>query len=33
MWEDLMAGLDGFVPCTPFGVMRLLEEYKINVEA
>lgn len=27
----LMAGLDGFVPCTPFGVMRLLEEYKINV--
>ena len=26
-----MAGLDGFVPCTPFGVMKLLEEYKINV--
>mgnify|MGYP003592623474 CR=1 FL=1 len=21
----LMAGLDGFVPCTPFGVMKLLE--------
>lgn len=27
----LMAGLDGFVPCTPFGVMKLLEEYNINV--
>ena len=27
----LMAGLDGFVPCTPFGVMKLLEEYTINV--
>lgn len=27
----LMAGLDGFVPCTPFGVMRLLEAYNINV--
>lgn len=27
----LMAGLDGFVPCTPFGVMKLLEEYNISV--
>lgn len=27
----LMAGLDGFVPCTPYGVMKLLEEYKIEV--
>ena len=27
----LMAGLDGFVPCTPFGVMKLLEAYNINV--
>ncbi len=27
----LMAGLDGFVPCTPYGVMKLLEEYNINV--
>lgn len=23
---------DCFVPCTPFGVMRLLEEYKIEIE-
>lgn len=28
----LSLGLDGFVPCTPLGVMRLLEEYKINVQ-
>ena len=28
----LVAGLSGFVPCTPLGVMRLLEEYKINVK-
>lgn len=28
----LVAGLDGFVPCTPLGVMRLLEEYKIDVK-
>jgi len=27
----LMAGLDGFVPCTPLGVMKLLEAYGINV--
>ncbi len=27
----LMAGLDGFVPCTPYGVMKLLEEYNISV--
>lgn len=27
----LVAGLDGFVPCTPLGVMRLLEEYDIEV--
>ncbi len=27
----LVAGLEGFVPCTPFGVMKLLEEYNINV--
>ena len=23
-------GLDGFVPCTPLGVMKLLQEYKID---
>jgi methylenetetrahydrofolate dehydrogenase (NADP+)/methenyltetrahydrofolate cyclohydrolase len=28
----LAAGLDGFVPCTPLGVMRLLEHYSINVK-
>lgn len=28
----LVAGLDGFVPCTPLGVMRLLEEYMIDVK-
>ncbi len=28
----LMAGLDGFVPCTPYGVMKLLEEYRIDVK-
>ena len=26
----LVAGLDGFVPCTPLGVMKLLEAYKID---
>ncbi len=26
----LVAGLDSFVPCTPLGVMKLLEEYKID---
>ncbi|MDR2789588.1 MAG: bifunctional methylenetetrahydrofolate dehydrogenase/methenyltetrahydrofolate cyclohydrolase FolD [Campylobacteraceae bacterium] len=28
----LAAGLDGFVPCTPLGVMRLLEHYGIGVK-
>lgn len=28
----LVAGLEGFVPCTPLGVMELLEEYKIDVK-
>ena len=28
----LVTNLDGFVPCTPLGVMRLLKEYNINVE-
>ncbi|MDR0762824.1 MAG: bifunctional methylenetetrahydrofolate dehydrogenase/methenyltetrahydrofolate cyclohydrolase FolD [Campylobacteraceae bacterium] len=28
----LVSGLDGFVPCTPLGVMRLLEYYKIDVK-
>ncbi len=28
----LTTGLDGFVPCTPLGVMKLLEEYKIDVQ-
>lgn len=28
----LMTGLDGFVPCTPLGVMELLAEYDIDVE-
>ncbi|MEJ2467927.1 MAG: bifunctional methylenetetrahydrofolate dehydrogenase/methenyltetrahydrofolate cyclohydrolase, partial [Campylobacterales bacterium] len=27
----LMTGLDGFVPCTPLGVMELLAEYDIDV--
>ena len=26
----VVAGLDGFIPATPFGVMKLLEEYKID---
>ena len=26
----LVAGLDGFVPCTPLGVMRLLAHYNID---
>jgi methylenetetrahydrofolate dehydrogenase (NADP+)/methenyltetrahydrofolate cyclohydrolase len=26
----VVAGLDGFVPATPYGVMKLLEEYDIN---
>ena len=28
----LVTNLDGFVPCTPLGVMKLLEEYKIDVK-
>ena len=28
----LTTGLDGFVPCTPLGVMELLEEYNIDVK-
>jgi len=28
----LTTGLDGFVPCTPLGVMRLLREYDIDVK-
>lgn len=28
----LTTGLDGFVPCTPLGVMELLAEYKIDVK-
>lgn len=26
----LTAGLDGFIPCTPLGVMEMLKEYKID---
>ncbi|WP_297440421.1 bifunctional methylenetetrahydrofolate dehydrogenase/methenyltetrahydrofolate cyclohydrolase FolD [Sulfurimonas sp.] len=28
----LVTNLDGFVPCTPLGVMELLKEYNIDVE-
>ncbi|WP_310441441.1 bifunctional methylenetetrahydrofolate dehydrogenase/methenyltetrahydrofolate cyclohydrolase FolD [Sulfurimonas sp.] len=28
----LTTGLDGFVPCTPLGVMKLLAEYNIDVK-
>lgn len=28
----LTTGLEGFVPCTPLGVMKLLQEYKIDVK-
>lgn len=28
----LTTGLDGFVPCTPLGVMELLKEYNIDVK-
>lgn len=28
----LSTGLDGFVPCTPLGVMELLDEYDIDVQ-
>ncbi|NLY04051.1 MAG: bifunctional methylenetetrahydrofolate dehydrogenase/methenyltetrahydrofolate cyclohydrolase FolD [Campylobacter sp.] len=27
----LVSGLEGFVPCTPLGIMRLLKEYGINI--
>lgn len=28
----LAQGKDGFVPCTPLGIMHILEEYGINIE-
>ena len=28
----LVAGLDSFVPCTPLGVMKLFDEYEIDVK-
>ena len=28
----LMIGKDGFIPCTPYGIVRMLEEYNIPVE-
>ena len=28
----LVTNLDGFVPCTPLGIMKLLEEYNIDVK-
>jgi methylenetetrahydrofolate dehydrogenase (NADP+) / methenyltetrahydrofolate cyclohydrolase len=28
----VVAGLDGFIPATPYGVMELLKEYKINLK-
>ncbi len=28
----LVSQEDGFVPCTPLGIMKLLEEYKISIE-
>ncbi len=28
----LVVGLDGFVPCTPLGVMKMFEEYNIDVK-
>ena len=28
----LFLGQDGFVPCTPFGIMKLLKSYDINIE-
>lgn len=28
----LVAGMDGFIPCTPYGVMKLLEAYHIDVK-
>lgn len=28
----IQSGLDGFIPATPYGVMKLLEEYEIDVK-
>jgi methylenetetrahydrofolate dehydrogenase (NADP+)/methenyltetrahydrofolate cyclohydrolase len=28
----IVSGLDGFIPATPYGVMRLFEEYNINLQ-
>ncbi len=28
----LTIGEDGFIPCTPLGIMKMFEEYKINLE-
>ncbi|ANE32271.1 bifunctional methylenetetrahydrofolate dehydrogenase/methenyltetrahydrofolate cyclohydrolase FolD [Campylobacter hyointestinalis] len=28
----LSSGLDGFVPCTPLGIMELLKEYNVNLQ-
>lgn len=28
----LSSGLDGFVPCTPLGIMKLLDNYGINIQ-
>ena len=29
---NLCIGQDGFIPCTPYGIVRMLEEYNIPVE-
>lgn len=29
---NLCIGQDGFVPCTPLGIMRILEKYKIEID-
>ncbi|CUU68472.1 bifunctional methylenetetrahydrofolate dehydrogenase/methenyltetrahydrofolate cyclohydrolase FolD [Campylobacter hyointestinalis] len=29
---NLSSGLDGFVPCTPLGIMELLKEYNVNLQ-
>ena len=28
----LISGYDTFIPCTPYGIMKMFEEYKIDVE-
>ena len=28
----VVTGLDGFIPCTPLGVIKLLDEYNINIQ-